>query len=159
MYSLLTLAVAASFYCLVRVLSQPIPTVHGRLGLILPRGSMLWWIGVAVAQAAAMLTHNTAAVFFPLAVNLPLPGVWLYGRRRSSSLPALESPHFLRVWMQTQWLAILLLPPTATAIWTTLPYFLLIAMGIRRLALPKIRWPVQAATLLVIIEFVASDGR
>lgn len=247
MYNLLTLAVAAAFYCLVRVLNQPILAARGRWWSILPCRSMIWWIGVAVAQAAAMLTHNTAAIFFPLAVNLPILGLWFYRRGRAASLLALESPHFLRLWMQTQLLAILLwspwatpfviqsikvdeefwlLPPTATEvwnalqnfnfahlpgqfpltpvwmgiywglalfglfrlrhrpvwlllllslsltaiagellislrrpifydrtlIWTTLPYYLLIAIGIRGLALPKLRWPVQAAALVMVVS-------
>ncbi|MBX2997770.1 MAG: glycosyltransferase family 39 protein [Caldilineaceae bacterium] len=245
MYGLLTLTVAAAFYCLVRVLSQPILADHERWWLILPRRSMIGWIGFTVAQAATMLTHNTATVFFPLAVNLPILGFWLFRRGCAVSLPALESPSFLRFWLQTQGLAILLwspwaapfvfqslkvdeefwlLPPTATEIWnawqtfnfahlpgdfplmpvwmgiygglalfglfrlrhkplwlllllslaltpiagellvslrrpifydrtliwTTLPYYLLIAIGIRGLALPKIRWFTQAAALVMM---------
>ncbi|MBI3959227.1 MAG: glycosyltransferase family 39 protein, partial [Chloroflexi bacterium] len=57
MYGLLTLAVAAALYCVAVIL-------HERNA---PR--RVWW-GLAVSQAAVMLTHNTAAVYFPLALNL-----------------------------------------------------------------------------------------
>jgi 4-amino-4-deoxy-L-arabinose transferase-like glycosyltransferase len=240
MYALLTLAVAAAFYCLVRGLSQPIPSL-GR------RGLTIWWVGFAVAQAAVMLSHNTATVFFPLAVNLPILGVWFYQRwqRRPASLAALANPRFLRLWVQSQGLAILLwlpwsipfviqsikvdeefwlLLPTGmelwnalltfnfahlptgfpltplwmgiygglalfglyrlrhkpvwiflllslfatafvgellvslrrpifydrTLIWTTLPYYLLIAMGLRGLARFPLRWTMPTAALLMV---------
>lgn len=57
MYGLLTLAVAAALYCVAVILSQRAA----------PR--RVWW-GLAVSQAAVMLTHNTAAVYFPIALNL-----------------------------------------------------------------------------------------
>lgn len=247
MYSLLALMAAAAFYALVRGLSEPIPDPRGRRWLIRPHGSARWWIGYAAAQAAVMLTHNTATVFFPLAVNLPILGVWLYQRARGApaSLPALQSPHFGRLWAQTQILALMLwspwaapfviqsikvdaefwlLPPTAveiwralrsfnfahlpwpfplaplwmgiygglailglvrlwrrpvwfwlllslstvafvgellvslrrpifydrTLIWATLPYYLLMAFGLRGLALPRFGWTIQAAALLLM---------
>jgi mannosyltransferase len=247
MYALLALTVAAAFYCLVRILSQPVPPITRRGWLLTPQGSLRWWIGFAAAQAATMLTHNTAAAFFPLAVNLPVLGLWLYRRYRNgvALLPAFESPHFLRLWIQSQLLALLfwapwaapfvlqsikvdeefwIWPPTIgeiwnalrnfnfahlpgqfpvtplwmaiywglaafglyrlrrrpawallllslfltiivgellvslrrpifydrTLIWTTLPYYLLIAIGIRGLALPRIRWPAQAAALVLV---------
>jgi len=61
MYSLLTLAVAAALYCVVRIMTDKDA----------PR--RVWW-GLAGSQAAAMLTHNTAAVYFPLALNL---AIWM----------------------------------------------------------------------------------
>jgi mannosyltransferase len=250
MYALLTLTVVTAFYCLVRILSEPVPPISRRGWLLIPQGSLRWWIGFAAAQAATMLTHNTAAAFFPLAVNLPVLGVWLYRRysKEAASLPAFESPHFLRLWIQTQFLALLFWAPWAvpfvlqsikvdeefwiwaptlidiwntlrnfnfahlpgdvpltplwmgiywalalfglfrlrhrpawavillslfltiivgellvslrrpifydrTLIWTTLPYYLLIAIGIRGLALPRFRWPLQAAALILVAAF------
>ncbi|NJN81985.1 MAG: phospholipid carrier-dependent glycosyltransferase, partial [Caldilineaceae bacterium] len=105
MYALLTLAVAAAFYCLARVLVSVEPGRRNRVA----------WLGLAVTQAAVMLTHNSAAVFFPLALNVSIfVALWL--RRRGfvdSSLPALDQPHFLRRWLLIQGIALLLWSPWA----------------------------------------------
>ncbi|MBX3050580.1 MAG: glycosyltransferase family 39 protein [Caldilineaceae bacterium] len=57
MYGLLTLAVAAALYYVAVILDERAA----------PR--RVWW-GLAISQAAVMLTHNTAAVYFPVALNL-----------------------------------------------------------------------------------------
>lgn len=56
MYALLTLEVASVFYFLARLATSPVP--EGRD-----------WVGLSVSQALVMLTHNTAAVFLPAALN------------------------------------------------------------------------------------------
>ena len=56
MYALLTLEVAFVIYYLARLVSSRVP--KGRD-----------WVGLAVAQALVMLTHNTAAVYLPVALN------------------------------------------------------------------------------------------
>ena len=101
MYALLALAVAAALYFLACLLfDKPAPN--------------RWrcWLGLAVAQAAAMLTHNTATIFFPLALNLGIAGAlfWKY-RRGVSSLPALNEGGFAGRWLLTQALALLLWLP------------------------------------------------
>jgi len=98
MYALLTLTVALALYWLARLLSaQDHP--HPRWG----------WPVFAVAQAAVMLTHNTAAVCFPVALNLAL-GATMVGQflqRGGSALPALNRPGFARRWLYTQLLALI----------------------------------------------------
>jgi hypothetical protein len=73
--------------------------------------------GLALAQAATMLTHNTAMIFFPLALNLPVLGAWLARRwsGRGSSMPRVNRPHFLADWLQVQAVALLLWSPWAVA--------------------------------------------
>ena len=61
MYGLLTLAVAGALYCVAVILQER------------DARRRVWW-GLAICQAAVMLTHNTAAVYFPLALNLALWG-------------------------------------------------------------------------------------
>ena len=56
MYALLTLEVAFVFYFLARLVTTQVP--RGRD-----------WVGLAFAQALVMLTHNTAAVYLPVALN------------------------------------------------------------------------------------------
>ena len=56
MYALLTLEVACVFYFLARLVTSQV--ARGRD-----------WVGLAVSQALVMLTHNTAAVFLPVALN------------------------------------------------------------------------------------------
>jgi hypothetical protein len=68
---------------------------------------------LALCQAAAMWTHNTAAVFLPLALNLPVLGSAVYRRWRAQpvSLPAVNRPGFVRAWLATQGVAFLLWLP------------------------------------------------
>ena len=56
MYALLTLEVAFVLFFLARLLTSRV--AQGRD-----------WVGLAVSQALVMLTHNTAAVFLPVALN------------------------------------------------------------------------------------------
>ena len=56
MYALLTLEVACVIYFLARLMSARV--AQGRD-----------WVGLAVSQALVMLTHNTAAVYLPVALN------------------------------------------------------------------------------------------
>ena len=110
MYALLSLGVTVTLYFLAPILLDR-PARHR------------WrnWIGLAVAQAAVMLTHNTATVFFPLALNLGIGGAWLQqrsmlpfgtlGKQRQAdvaSWPALNEPGFGRRWLGAQALALLL---------------------------------------------------
>ncbi len=97
MYALLTLTVAAALYLLARLLFDP------------PDRQPHWlWPAFAVAQASAMLTHNTATVFFPLALNLAIGGavLWQHLRGGVASLLALNSSDFARCWLRTQALAL-----------------------------------------------------
>lgn len=56
MYALLTLEAACVIYFLARLMTVRVP--QGRD-----------WVGLAVSQALVMLTHNTAAVYLPVALN------------------------------------------------------------------------------------------
>lgn len=103
MYALLTLTAGAALYLLARFLQEP--------------GRWRWGVGLAVAQAATMLTHNTAAAFFPLALNLGVLALWAVERRQPSAthLPGLDHPGFLRRWLGCQALALLLWSPWSWA--------------------------------------------
>ncbi|MCB9158314.1 MAG: glycosyltransferase family 39 protein [Caldilineaceae bacterium] len=72
-------------------------------------------VGLALAQAGVMLTHNTAAVFFPLALNVAVLGALAYQRStgRYVSLRAVNSPRFGRNWAMIQGVAFLLWLPWA----------------------------------------------
>lgn len=102
MYALLTLTVAAALYLLMIVLFDE-----------RARQRQWPWIGLAVAQAATMLTHNTATVFFPLALNVAIGGAWLWKLWQGgvSSLPVLNAVDFERRWLRTQLLAVALWLP------------------------------------------------
>ncbi len=102
MYALLTLAAAATLYYLARILFDREK-----------RNTRLNWTGLAAAQAAVMLTHNTAAVFFPLALNVGIGGAlfWKYQQGGVSSLPALNDVAFERRWLRGQGLAFMLWLP------------------------------------------------
>jgi 4-amino-4-deoxy-L-arabinose transferase-like glycosyltransferase len=104
MYALLTLAAAAAFYGLAEILMN-----RDR------RDVRRYWIGLSVAQAAVMLTHNTATVFFPLALNLAVGGAlfWKYWQGGVSSWPALNDASFERQWLRGQLLAFVLWLPWA----------------------------------------------
>lgn len=98
MYALLTLTTAAALYCLMQVLFDE-RAQHQR-----------WpWLGLALAQTAVMLTHNTATVFFPLALNGAVGSAWLWQQwqGRASDLPNLSAPNFPRRWLWTQLLALI----------------------------------------------------
>ncbi|MCB0124504.1 MAG: glycosyltransferase family 39 protein [Caldilineaceae bacterium] len=96
MYALLTLTVAIALYLLTWLLLDNTE-----------RQPRWLWTAYGLAQAAVMLTHNTAAVFFPLAVNLAIGGavLRLHLRGGISALIALNRPGFERRWLRTQLLA------------------------------------------------------
>ena len=56
MYALLTLEVACVIYFLARLVTSQVAQSRD-------------WVGLAVSQALVMLTHNTAAVYLPVALN------------------------------------------------------------------------------------------
>lgn len=98
MYALLTLTVAITLYLLARLLCDSTAQQ--------PR----WiWLALGTAQAAVMITHNTAAVFFPLALNLAIGGavLWLHWRGGISALIGLNRPGFERRWLRGQGVAFL----------------------------------------------------
>jgi len=64
MYALLTLEVACVIYFLARLFTSRIAQSRD-------------WVGLAVSQALVMLTHNTAAVYLPLALNAAAGLVYL----------------------------------------------------------------------------------
>lgn len=98
MYALLTLEVAVLLFFLARLLTTSASA---------PRRD---WLGLAVAQALVMLTHNTAAVYLPLALNAGVGLLLLLGRRNPAvALP----PGFGRRWLGVQALALLLWLPWA----------------------------------------------
>lgn len=103
MYGLLTLTAAVALFFLLRILMRDTPA---------PRRD---WLGLAVAQAAVMLTHNTATVFFPLALNLAIGGAILrqYWQGGVSGWPALNNVAFDRRWVRWQSIAVLLWLPWA----------------------------------------------
>jgi len=97
MYALLTLGVAIALYLLAVILFDA--RSHGAR----------WpWLGLALAQTAVMLTHNTATIFWPLALNSVIGGALLWQRQQNtlSSLPMLNAPHFTRRWLGVQLLAL-----------------------------------------------------
>jgi mannosyltransferase len=107
MYGLLILAVALLFFALAHLLVTDETAEQRR------RGRM--WSLLAVAEAAAMLTHNTTTVLVPLALNLAIGGLWLAQRRGwlTVRLPGLEQPKFLPLWLLSQLGTLLLWLPWA----------------------------------------------
>lgn len=97
MYALLTLLVALTCYLLLRVLFDE-----------RARQQRWPWVALALAQSAVMLTHNTATVFFPLALNVGVGGAWLWRRWQGgeSALPNLNKADFPRRWLSGQGLAL-----------------------------------------------------
>ena len=98
MYALLTLTVATALYFLLRVLFDE-----------RARRQRWPWIALALAQTAVMLTHNTATVFFPLALNVAIGGAlcWQRWQQGASDLPNLNATNFRRRWLYTQLLALI----------------------------------------------------
>jgi mannosyltransferase len=131
MYALLTLVVAVALFCLAHILTNQ---ERQRL--------RRYWLGLSISQAAIMLTHNSAAVFFPLALNLAIGGAlgWKYWRGGVSSWPALNDPGFERRWLRGQALAGLIWLP-----WS-IP-FLIQAVGVDR------QFWIPAPTLASIWDF------
>ncbi len=125
MYALLTLEAACVLYFMARLLTERRPST----------GS---WVGLAVAQAAAMLTHNAAAVYLPLALNAAMGILFLLpsfssgtrwsGQEREAApddparvpecsetfeVASIERDDFVNSWVRYQGLAVLLWLPWA----------------------------------------------
>lgn len=125
MYALLTLEAACVLYFLARLLTEP-------------RTSSGSWVGLAVAQAAVMLTHNSAAVYLPVALNAAMGLLFLlpsfsFGSRWSRrevgaapddpsrvpesletfEVPSVERDNFVNSWVRYQALAVMLWLPWA----------------------------------------------
>lgn len=97
MYALLTLAVAVALYLFMLVLFD----ARAR--------QKLWpWVGLGLAQAAVMLIHNTATIFFPLAINGAVGAalLWKQWQGVASTLPILNAVNFERRWLRAQLLAL-----------------------------------------------------
>lgn len=102
MYALLTLEVAVLLCCLSHILTARAAA----------RGSVVAWLGLSAAQAAIMLTHNAAAVYVPLALQVAVLGPLLW---RAPSLPGPKRPRFVRHWALAQAGTLLLWLPWARA--------------------------------------------
>jgi 4-amino-4-deoxy-L-arabinose transferase-like glycosyltransferase len=105
MYGVMILAVALLLFALAHVLMAEGKTTSR------------WWMWglLAVAEAAAMLTHNTATVLVPLALNGVIVALWLAYRagRLDLDLAGLAQPRFWRMWLLSQAGALLLWLPWA----------------------------------------------
>lgn len=86
MYALVDLTVAAALCFFSGVLTRR-------------RGSD--WAGLIASQLAVTLTHNAAAVFFTLALNLAALGVWRL-QRTEPSWEGLRAPRFVWRWLGSQ---------------------------------------------------------
>ncbi len=105
MYGVLVLAVALLCYACAHLLTRPESVRQWR-----------WWLLLATAQAAAMLTHNTATLLVPLAFNVAVLGVWWQGRiGQQAEFPGMAAPHFARRWLLGQVGALLLWSPWSMA--------------------------------------------
>ena len=109
MYALLTLAVAVTLWCAVRALTQPGSRV----------AAWGWWAGLALGQAAAMLTHNTTAALLPLTLNVAVGAMAVAQRRHAGGCRwvygAQLGAGFARAWLVTQAVALALWLPWAGA--------------------------------------------
>jgi mannosyltransferase len=120
MYALLTMETAIALFFLVRYLDGYGTRRLSWRDYIYPRrwsrmGDVRAAVGLSLAQAAIMLTHNTAAVFFPLALNASVFGAILYQRfsGRHVSMRAVNADRFMRNWLVIQAVAFLLWLPWA----------------------------------------------
>jgi mannosyltransferase len=118
MYALLTLLAGGAIYGAIAFLQRsegPLVQARDWLRVATWRGNPAMGpaLTLAFCQTGAMWTHNTAAVFLPLALNLPVLGCVFYRRWRAQpvSLPAVNLPGFLRAWLGTQAVAFLLWLP------------------------------------------------
>lgn len=73
------------------------------------------WGLLVVAQAAAMLSHNTATVLVPLAVNGAMGSLWLFRRHAwvTNEFPRLQENRFWQAWVMSQVGAFVLWSPWA----------------------------------------------
>ncbi len=120
MYALLTMEVAIAIFFVVRYLDGYGTRRLSWRDYIYPRrwsrmGDVRAAVGLSLVQAAIMLTHNTAAVFFPLALNLSVVGAILYRRfsGKHVSMRAVNADRFTRNWLVIQGVAFLLWLPWA----------------------------------------------
>ena len=118
MYALLTLLAAGAIYGAVCLLQRTDGRRITWRDWLDPRRwrqhpAMAAAFALALCQAGVMWTHNTATVFFPLALNLPVIGVALAQRRsgRLSSMAAINHRGFLADWLQVQAVAVFLWLP------------------------------------------------
>ena len=107
MYGLLMLVTALVFLAMVVVLTSDKRA-----------GQVRWWVLLAVSEAAAMLTHNTATLLVPFAINGAMCGLlvarWaLPWRRWPGEFFGMRQPHFVRNWVLSQLGAILVWSPWA----------------------------------------------
>lgn len=128
MYALLTLTVALVFVALANIVFSSAAT-----------GRRTAWLLLSFAEAGAMLTHNTATVLVPVALNGAVVALW-WARRRDKS-NGIWKKEFRYLWPASQGAALLLwspwtsgfvrqaqrvesgfwiAPPDLWAVWTTL---------------------------------------
>ncbi len=111
MYALMTLLAAGALLCLAVWLAD------SRAGSVRRAVAMG---GLAVTQALLMLTHNTAALLFPAALNAGVVGAF-WGERSSAQdagdVGALGEKRFALRWLAVQAAALLLWLPWGPAFW------------------------------------------
>ena len=109
MYGVLTLAVALLLFALATLL-RPELEKQGR-------GQWWAWALLAVAEASVMLTHNTATILVPLALNGAVGGLWLaqHFGWMGQEMAGLARPGFARAWLLAQVGALVLWLPWAWA--------------------------------------------
>jgi hypothetical protein len=101
MYGVLTLTVAMALWAVAHLL-----TGDGK--------QKRWWVIMVVSEAAAMLTHNTATVLVPLALNSAILPLW-WLREYNTRLTGVSEPLFFVRWLVSQIAALLLWSPWAGA--------------------------------------------
>jgi len=176
MYALLTMEVAIAIFFVVRYLDGYGTRQLAWRDYIFPRrwsrmGDVRAAVGLSLAQAAIMLTHNTAAVFFPLALNLSVFGAILYRRFSSKhvSMRAVNADRFLRNWLVIQGVAFLLWLPWAIPFviqsikvdqefWIGAPDLSRINDTLKNLSFAHLPGWMPAALLLVVYAVLAAIG-
>ena len=111
MYALMTLLAAGALLCLAVWLAD------SRAGSVQRRAAMG---GLAVTQALLMLTHNTAALLFPAALNAGVAGAfWMQGASAKTAGVGgtLGDKGFVLRWLAVQAAALLLWLPWGPAFW------------------------------------------
>ena len=126
MYALLGLTASLAVYCLLRLLQDPRAAAMplGRQlragGPLAARATDLSWLGYILFMAATLLTHNTA-IFFPIAVNLWMLGVFAVRRlfpTRCGEGTRFATRTFARNWLIAQGAVLLLWLPWLPAFYT-----------------------------------------
>lgn len=108
MYALLTLWMVMALIFLVALLRQE------RL-----ETARAFWIGLAVCQAGAAYTHNTAGPYLAAILNLPVAWWYLRARRGAEfpGFPTLNSRGFGFNWVTAQVMVLLMWLPWSGAFW------------------------------------------